>query len=126
MNNTIQLNFSPIKITENAQAIITQIIKEQQENLNTDTVVLRYYILTGEEKIEAKLSLDTTINEDDTVIEFNSFTLVIDILSLNYLRGSLIDVDENKNLVIKDFDPSSFIAGSSCGSCGGGGGCCTI
>ncbi len=101
-----------IKFTDNAAAKVSELIAEE----GNDDLKLRVYVSGGGcSGFQYGFTFDEESNEDDTLIEKNGVTVLIDAMSIDYLRGAEIDYKE-------DVSGSQFVirnpnASTTCG-CG--------
>lgn len=101
-----------IDFTESAASKVGDLIREE----GNPNLKLRIYVAGGGcSGFEYKFALDESVNDDDTVIERNSVSLLIDAMSFQYLAGASIDFQDG-------LDGSRFVitnpnAASTCG-CG--------
>lgn len=86
------MNEEPIKFSENAASKVSEMLAEEgNAELN-----LRVYVTGGGcSGFQYGFTFDETINDDDTRVERNGVTVVIDPMSLQYLSGAEIDYTEN-------------------------------
>lgn len=109
MNLTAQ---SPIEFTGNAAAKVGQLL-EEESNRN---LKLRVYVTGGGcSGFQYGFAFDEEVNEDDTTIERDGVTVLIDSMSIEYLYGAEIDYKD-------DLSGSQFVirnpnASTTCG-CG--------
>jgi iron-sulfur cluster insertion protein len=103
----------PLIFTENAAAKVKQLIDEEG---NTE-LKLRVFVTGGGcSGFQYGFTFDEAINEDDTSMQKNGVTLLIDPMSLQYLTGAEIDYQENAEgaqFVIKNPNATSTCG---CGS----------
>ena len=99
-----------IQITSNAQNHIANILKIDNS---------KYFRITvlggGCSGFQYKFDFDNSINKDDIIFKTNKVEILIDNVSLNYIKGSKIDYVEE--LIGSSFKISNPQASSSCG-CG--------
>jgi iron-sulfur cluster insertion protein len=106
------MNEEAIKFTDNAAAKVSELIAEE----GNDDLKLRVYVSGGGcSGFQYGFTFDEESNEDDTLIEKNGVTVLIDAMSIDYLRGAEIDYKE-------DVSGSQFVirnpnASTTCG-CG--------
>ncbi len=80
-----------IVLTETAATKARHLIDEE----GNDKLMLRVFITGGGcSGFQYGFSFDESLNEDDTVIEYNGIKLVVDSMSLQYLTGSEVDYKE--------------------------------
>ena len=110
--NTMTEMPAPLIFTENAASKVKQLIDEEG---NPD-LKLRVFVTGGGcSGFQYGFTFDEVVNEDDTSMEKNGVTLLIDPMSFQYLAGAEIDYQEGvegAQFVIKN--PN---AASTCG-CG--------
>ena len=99
-----------IEITENAQTHIANVLKIDKSKFFRITV-----LGGGCSGFQYKFDFDSNKNEDDIIIETPKINLLIDSISLNYIKGSKIDYVTE--LIGSSFKISNPQASSSCG-CG--------
>ena len=86
------MNDEPIKFSDSAATKVNELIAEEG---NTD-LKLRVYITGGGcSGFQYGFTFDETVNDDDTRIEKNGVTVLIDSMSIQYLSGAEIDYTEN-------------------------------
>lgn len=102
----------PLLFTDNAASKVKELIEEE----GNTALKLRVFVSGGGcSGFQYGFTFDEAVNEDDTVLEKNGVTLLIDPMSYQYLAGSEIDYSEGlegSQFVIKN--PN---AASTCG-CG--------
>ncbi|MCL4470176.1 MAG: iron-sulfur cluster insertion protein ErpA [Gammaproteobacteria bacterium] len=82
---------SPLIFTESAAAKVKQLIDEE----NTPGLKLRVFVTGGGcSGFQYGFTFDETVNEDDTTVEKNGVSLLIDPMSFQYLVGAEIDYQE--------------------------------
>jgi iron-sulfur cluster insertion protein len=80
-----------IKFTENAASKVSALIAEED---NQD-LKLRVYVTGGGcSGFQYGFTFDEVVNEDDTQVEKNGVTVLIDAMSVQYLNGAEIDYTE--------------------------------
>ncbi|MDE2599242.1 MAG: iron-sulfur cluster insertion protein ErpA [Rhodocyclaceae bacterium] len=103
---------SPLNFTDSAANKVKELILEE----GNDALKLRVFVSGGGcSGFQYGFTFDEAINEDDTTLEKNGVTLLIDSMSYQYLVGAEIDYTEGlegSQFVIKN--PN---ANSTCG-CG--------
>lgn len=86
--NTISDMPSPLLFTENAASKVKELIEEE----GTPDLKLRVFVSGGGcSGFQYGFTFDETTNDDDTLVERNGVTLLIDPMSLQYLTGAEID-----------------------------------
>ena len=82
---------SPLIFTESAAAKVKQLIDEE----NTPGLKLRVFVTGGGcSGFQYGFTFDETVNEDDTMVEKNGVSLLIDPMSFQNLVGAEIDYQE--------------------------------
>ncbi len=82
---------SPLNFTENAAAKVKQLIDEE----GIPGLKLRVFVTGGGcSGFQYGFTFDETTNDDDTAVEKNGVTLLIDPMSYQYLAGAEIDYQE--------------------------------
>jgi iron-sulfur cluster insertion protein len=104
---------APLVFTDSAAAKVKQLIDEEG---NTD-LKLRVFVSGGGcSGFQYGFTFDEVTNEDDTVMQKNGVTLLIDSMSYQYLAGAEIDYSqgvEGEQFVIKNPNATSTCG---CGS----------
>ncbi|OUR78313.1 hypothetical protein A9Q83_08045 [Alphaproteobacteria bacterium 46_93_T64] len=107
--NTIE---PPVKLTDSAASRINVIVND----MKSDKTMLRVAVNGGGcSGFQYSFDLENTTNADDTVIENQGATLLIDSISLLYLAGA--EVDYVNDLIGAAFQIKNPNATASC-SCG--------
>lgn len=102
----------PIIFTENAATKVSQLIAEE----GNEDLKLRVYVQGGGcSGFQYGFTFDEEVNDDDTCIEKNGVTVLVDSMSIQYLKGAEIDYKD-------DLSGSQFVirnpnASTTCG-CG--------
>ena len=111
MSVTVEMP-TPINFSDNAVKKVKELIEEE----GTPELKLRVFVSGGGcSGMQYGFTFEESVNEDDTKVEKDNVTLLIDPMSLQYLTGAEIDYQDNvqgSQFVIKN--PS---AKSTCG-CG--------
>ncbi|MDD2768343.1 MAG: iron-sulfur cluster insertion protein ErpA [Methylococcus sp.] len=112
--------------TGNAAAKVNELIAEE----GNPALKLRVYVSGGGcSGFQYGFSFEEAVNEDDTAVEKDGVTLLVDPTSLQYLQGAEIDYQEGlegSRFVIKNPNAtSSCSCGSSFSVEGGGGSSCS-
>ena len=82
----------PIKFTDSAAAKVSELIAEE----GNEDLKLRVYVQGGGcSGFQYGFTFDEAINDDDTRIDKNGVTVLIDSLSIQYLTGAEIDYKED-------------------------------
>ncbi|MEY4767532.1 MAG: iron-sulfur cluster insertion protein ErpA [Pseudomonadota bacterium] len=83
---------NPIIFSDNAAQKVSELIAEE----GNDQLKLRVYVSGGGcSGFKYGFTFDEEINEDDTCIEKNGITVLIDSMSIQYLTGAEIDYKED-------------------------------
>lgn len=86
------MNEAIIKFTDNAANKVSELIADEG---NSD-LKLRVYITGGGcSGFQYGFTFDEIMNEDDTLIEKNGVSVLIDAMSIQYLTGAEIDYSES-------------------------------
>jgi iron-sulfur cluster assembly protein len=108
-------------IIENSQVIeltpsAAQAVKDLMAKKNLEGYALRVFIQGGGcSGFQYGMALDNRILENDTAVEFHGIKVLVDEMSINYLRGATVDyVDEMMGSGFKITNPNAL---STCG-CG--------
>jgi iron-sulfur cluster insertion protein len=103
---------SPIQLTDRAAAKVRE-LQQEEEN---PALMLRVYITGGGcSGFSYGFSFDENRQEDDTVVEKDGVTLLVDAMSIQYLTGSQVDYEQE--LMGSRFVITNPNATSTCG-CG--------
>ena len=82
---------SPLKFSDAAAAKVKELIDEE----GNDALKLRVFVQGGGcSGFQYGFTFDEVVNEDDTAMERNGVTLLIDSMSYQYLVGAEIDYQE--------------------------------
>jgi iron-sulfur cluster insertion protein len=104
---------SPIVFSDSAAAKVKSLLDEE----GNDTLKLRVFVSGGGcSGFQYGFTFDETVNEDDTLMEKNGVTLLVDAMSYQYLVGAEIDYTEGlegAQFVIKNPNATSTCG---CGS----------
>lgn len=104
---------SPLNFTDSAANKVKELIVEE----GNDALKLRVFVSGGGcSGFQYGFTFDEAINEDDTTLEKNGVTLLIDSMSYQYLVGAVIDYTEGlegSQFVIKNPNATSTCG---CGS----------
>ena len=93
MNTTTELA-SPFVFTDSAANKVKELIEEE----GNPELKLRVFVSGGGcSGFQYGFTFDEESNEDDTLIEKNGVTVLIDAMSIDYLRGAEIDYKEDIN-----------------------------
>ncbi|HEY7986906.1 MAG TPA: iron-sulfur cluster insertion protein ErpA [Methylophilaceae bacterium] len=104
---------SPLLFTESAALKVSELIQEE----GTPDLKLRVFVSGGGcSGFQYGFTFDEEVNDDDTTVERNGVTLLIDSMSLQYLMGAEIDYTDGlqgSQFVIKNPNATSTCG---CGS----------
>jgi iron-sulfur cluster insertion protein len=104
---------SPLLFTESAALKVRELIEEE----GTPDLKLRVFVSGGGcSGFQYGFTFDEEVNDDDTTVEKNGVTLLIDSMSLQYLAGAEIDYTDGlqgSQFVIKNPNATSTCG---CGS----------
>lgn len=115
------LTLQDLEVTQSAQDKLHEIISQTDE----DVSAIRIYISGGG---CGGLSYGMTFTDDqnvfDTVLQFDGFKILVDVVALNYLRGAQIDYIQEVGRERFVFNNVFAETGGSgvCGGCGAAGG----
>ncbi|WP_367025738.1 iron-sulfur cluster insertion protein ErpA [Methylococcus sp. ANG] len=111
--------------TGNAAAKVNELIAEE----GNPALKLRVYVSGGGcSGFQYGFSFEEAVNEDDTAVEKDGVTLLVDPTSLQYLQGAEIDYQEGlegSRFVIKNPNATSSCSCGSSFSVEGGGSSCS-
>lgn len=117
------LNEMDLTLTSPAQAKMQDLFKQVDDSVQGVRV---FATAGGCSGISFGMTFTDVINEDDGVLSFDGFKVVVDDSTLEYLRGVEIDFidndDGNATFVFNNL-PQMGGGCSSCGSASSGGGC---
>jgi iron-sulfur cluster insertion protein len=115
------LTSSDLEVTQSAQDKLHEIISQTDE----DVSAIRIYISGGG---CGGLSYGMTFTEDksvfDTILQFDGFKVLVDVVALNYLKGAQIDYIQEvgrERFVFNNVFAETGGTGA-CGGCGSAGG----
>ena len=117
------LTHNELEVTRSAQEKLHEIISQTDE----DVSAIRIYISGGG---CGGLSYGMTFTDEqsdfDTLLQFDGFKILVDVVALNYLRGAQIDYIEEVGRERFVFNNVFAEVGGSgtCGGCGAAGGGC--
>ena len=117
------LTMSDLEVTQSAQDKLYEIVSQTDE----DVSAIRIYISGGG---CGGLSYGMTFTEEksdfDTVLQFDGFKVLVDVVALNYLKGAQIDYIQEVGRERFVFNNVFAETGGSgvCGGCGAAGGGC--
>lgn len=82
------------KVAEDDLKVTEECVKRLQEICDQDEFLRLSVESGGCSGFQYKFELDTTIAKDDCVIENQGVKIVVDTTSLNYVRGSTVDYEQ--------------------------------
>ncbi|HUV22142.1 MAG TPA: iron-sulfur cluster assembly accessory protein [Gammaproteobacteria bacterium] len=115
------LTQSDLEVTQSAQDKLFEIVSQTDEDVSS----IRIYISGGG---CGGLSYGMTFTEDksdfDTILQFDGFKVLVDVVALNYLKGAQIDYIQEVGRERFVFNNVFAETGGSgtCGGCGAAGG----
>ncbi len=118
-----ELTLNELEVTASAQEKLHEIISQTDE----DVSAIRIYISGGG---CGGLSYGMTFTDEqgafDTVLQFDGFKILVDVVALNYLKGAQIDYIQEVGRERFVFNNVFAETGGSgvCGGCGAAGGGC--
>jgi len=121
---TPNLNNSDLEVTESAQQKLAEIISQSED----DVEGIRIYVGGGGcGGMSYGMTFTDQTSEFDTVLTFDSFKVLVDVVALNYLRGAQIDYIQEVGRERFVFNNVFAETGGSgtCGGCGSAGGGCS-
>jgi len=110
----------PITLTESAAAAVRDLLIQR----NLPDYALRVYVSGGGcSGLQHGLALEGSVRPEDTAFEVHGVKVVVDEVSIEYLRGATVDyVNMETDSGFKILNPNAMPS-CNCGS-GEGGGCC--
>jgi len=91
MSVTVEMP-TPINFSDNAVKKVKELIEEE----GTPELKLRVFVSGGGcSGMQYGFTFEESVNEDDTKVEKDNVTLLIDPMSLQYLTGAEIDYQDN-------------------------------
>lgn len=120
------LTQSDLEVTQSAQDKLSEIISQTDE----DVSAIRIYISGGGcGGMSYGMTFTEAQTDFDTILHFDSFKVLVDVVALNYLKGAQIDYiqEEGRERFVFNNVFSETGGTGACGGCGaatgGGGGC---
>jgi iron-sulfur cluster assembly protein len=116
------VKIDPITLTESAAAAVQQLLVDR----DLAGYALRVYVSgSGCSGLQHGLALEGRVRPEDTAFEANGVKVVVDEVSIEYLRGATVDyVEGETDSGFKIMNPNAMPSCGSCGSSGSEGGCC--
>jgi len=118
-----KLASSDLEVTESAQNKLSEIINQSED----DVTGIRIYVGGGGcGGMSYGMTFTDQVSDYDTVLEFDDFKVLVDVVALNYLRGAQIDYIQEVGRERFVFNNVFAETGGSgtCGACGSSGGGC--
>lgn len=119
------LSATDLTLTNPAQAKLTELVSQVEDPIEGVRV---YATPGGCSGINFGMSFTDQVNDNDGILECDGFKVIVDVGTMEYLRGVEIDfVDrgaEGASFVFNNLQPVGGGCGSGGGGCGGGGGGC--
>jgi len=116
------LNEDELSLTAMAQSKMVELFQQVDESIQGVRVFATPGGCSG---ISFGMTFSDSINDNDGVLEYNGFRVIVDDGTMQYLRGVEIDFidrgDGNASFVFNNLQP---ISGGGCSSCGTQGGGC--
>lgn len=117
------LNTSDLELTASAQGKMAELFSQVEDNIQGVRVFATPGGCSG---ISFGMTFTDQLNTNDGTLEFDSFKVIVDDATLEYLRGAEIDFvdngDGNASFVFNNLPQVS--SGGGCGTCGSSGGGC--
>jgi iron-sulfur cluster insertion protein len=118
-----KLTAQELEVTQSAQDKLSEIIKQTEDDIEG----IRIYVGGGGcGGMSYGMTFTDQISDYDTVLEFDDFKVLVDVVALNYLRGAQIDYIQEvgrERFVFNNVFAETGGAGT-CGACGSSGGGC--
>lgn len=116
------LNESDLSLTSSAQSKMNELFEQVEDSVQGVRVFATPGGCSG---ISFGMTFSEAINDNDGVLEYDQFKVIVDDGTLQYLKGVEIDFverdDGNSSFVFNNLQP---ISGGGCGTCGSQGGGC--
>ena len=116
-----RLTLDELEVTQSAQDKLMEIISQTDE----DVSAIRIYISGGGcGGMAYGMTFTDEHNDFDTILQFDGFKVLVDVVALNYLRGAQIDYVQEVGRERFVFNNVFAQTGGSgtCGGCGAAGG----
>lgn len=117
------LSNADLEVTESAQSKLAEIVTQSED----DVAGIRIYVGGGGcGGMSYGMTFTDQVSDFDTVLEFDDFKVLVDVVALNYLRGAQIDYIQEVGRERFVFNNVFAETGGSgtCGACGASGGGC--
>ena len=123
MTTTTALSATDLELTESAQGKMAELFSQVEENIEGVRVFATPGGCSG---INFGMTFTDQLNANDGTLDFDSFKVIVDDATLEYLRGAEIDFvdtgDGNASFVFNNLP--QMATGGGCGTCGSQGGGC--
>ena len=117
------LTSSDLELTNSAQGKMAELFEQVEENIEGVRVFATPGGCSG---INFGMTFTDQLNANDGTLEFDSFKVIVDDATLEYLKGAEIDFvdtgDGNATFVFNNLPQMN--TGGGCGTCGSQGGGC--
>ena len=117
------LTSSDLELTNSAQGKMAELFEQVEENIEGVRVFATPGGCSG---INFGMTFTDQLNANDGTLEFDSFKVIVDDATLEYLKGAQIDFvdngDGNATFVFNNLPQMN--TGGGCGTCGSQGGGC--
>jgi iron-sulfur cluster insertion protein len=117
------LKSSDLEVTESAQSKLSEIISQSEDDIEG----IRIYVGGGGcGGMTYGMTFTDQVSDFDTILQFDGFKVLVDVVALNYLRGAQIDYVQEVGRERFVFNNVFAETGGSgtCGACGSSGGGC--
>ncbi len=118
-----QLTSADLDVTESAQKKLAEIVNQSEDDIEG----IRIYVGGGGcGGMSYGMTFTDQVSDYDTVLDFDDFKILVDVVALNYLRGAQIDyISEvgRERFVFNNVFAETGGSGT-CGACGAAGGGC--
>ncbi len=118
-----QLTDAELEVTQSAQDKLAEIVSQSEDEI----AGIRIYVGGGGcGGMSYGMTFTDQVSDFDTVLEFDDFKVLVDVVALNYLRGAQIDYVQEVGRERFVFNNVFAETGGSgtCGACGAAGGGC--
>jgi iron-sulfur cluster insertion protein len=108
-----ELSATELEVTESAQGKLAEIIAQSEDDIEG----IRIYVGGGGcSGMSYGMTFTDEVTEFDTVLQFDTFKVLVDVVALNYLRGAQIDY-------IQEIGRERFVFNNVFAETGGSGAC---
>lgn len=118
-----ELTSTDLEVTESAQAKLSEIINQSEDEI----AGIRIYVGGGGcGGMSYGMTFTDEISDFDSILQFDDFKVLVDVVAMNYLRGAQIDYIQEVGRERFVFNNVFAETGGSgtCGACGATGGGC--